>query len=427
MKLRLLVAVVVLIVLGAVAWGTIRFLRVSAPPSAATQLPITRVKRGRVVIAVTARGELQGGDSEMLIAPMTGVDSMPITFLRRPGELVKAGDVVVEFDTTQQEYNLREAQADLAEAQQEVIQAEATTKATDEEDRYQIASTASDVKLAELEVRRNPLLPAITARQNVLALDAARNRYRQALQDFTNKKATSQAAIAIQEAALNKAKVTVETNQRIIDSMTLKAKTSGYVNIQPNTFTNIVYWGQSMFPFQLGDIVRPGMAVAQIPDLNSWELSASVGELDRGHLAPGQKVSFTVVALPGQTFSGHVKDIGGTVGSPWDRHFECRIAVEHPVPELRPGMTCNLVITVETMNNATWLPSQALFDSDGRPFVYLKTRSGFMRHDVTLVRRSESQAVVTGVEEGDIVAMSNPDQQNKTETGRQGAMKALQQ
>ncbi len=427
MKLRLLIAAVVVLVLGAVAWGTMRFLRLSAPPSAATQLPVTRVKRGRVVIAVSARGELQGGNSEMLVAPMTGVDSMPITFLRRPGELVKAGDVVVEFDTTQQEYNLREAQADFAEAQQQVIQAEATAKATDEEDQFQVESTASDVKLAELEVRRNPLLPAITARQNDLALDAARNRYRQALQDFTNKKATAVASIAIQQAALNKAKVTVETNQRIIESMTLKAKTSGYVNIQPNTFTNMVYWGQSMYPFQLGDVVRAGMAVAQIPDFNSWEISATVGELDRGHLAQGQKVSFSVVALPGKMFSGHVKAIAGTVGSPWDRHFECRIAVEHPVPELRPGMTCNLVITVETMNNAIWLPSQALFDRDGHPFVYLKTRSGFMAQDVTLVRRSESQAVVTGVNEGETVAMSNPDQQNKTEPGRGSAMKALQQ
>ena len=276
-------------------------------------------------------------------------------------------------------------------------------------------------------MRRNPLLPTITARQNDLALDAARNRHRQAIQDFANKKATAQASIAIQDAALNKAKVTVDTNQRTIDSMTLKAKTSGYVNIQPNTFTNMMYWGQSMLAFQLGDVARPGAAVAQIPDFNSWELSANVGELDRGHLAQGQKVSFSVVALPGKSFSGHVKSIGGTVGSPWERHFECRITVEQPVPELRPGMTCNLVITIETIDNVIWLPSQALFDSDGRAFVYLKTANGFMPHDVTLVRRSESQAVVTGVNEGQIVAMSNPDQQNKAEPGRQNAMKALPQ
>ncbi len=85
------------------------------------------------MISVAARGELQGGNSEMLSAPMTGNDSLAITYLREPGGLVKAGDVVVQFDITTQEYNLREAQADLAEAGQQVIQAQATAESTNEE------------------------------------------------------------------------------------------------------------------------------------------------------------------------------------------------------------------------------------------------------------------------------------------------------
>jgi len=428
MKVRLFISAIILVVLGAAAWGTIRFLRFSAVGSPVTaEVPTTPVKRGRVTIAVSARGELQGGNSEMLVAPMTGVDTMPITQLRQAGDLVQSGDVVVQFDTTPQEYNLREAQADLAEAEQQVIGATATAKATDEESRYQALSTESDVKLAELECRRNPILATITARQNDLALEAARNRYKQALQDQQNKKTNALAAIAIQEAALHKAKVTVETNETIIASMTLKAKSSGYVNIQPNTFTNRMYWGAPLLPFQLGDIARPGMAIAQIPDLKTWEVSADVGELDRGHLSVGQPVSISVVALPGQSFDGHVKSIGGTTGSPWNRHFETRISLDKPAPDLRPGMTSNMLITVAKLNNVTWVPAQALFESDGRSFVYLKTGGAFVPHDVTLVRRSESQAVITGVAEGALVAMSNPQQQNKPASEKSDAMKALPQ
>jgi hypothetical protein len=182
-----------------------------------------------------------------------------------------------------------------------------------------------------------------------------------------------------------------------------------------------------LLPFQMGDNVNAGMAVAQIPDLKSWEVSANVGELDRGHLSIGQKVSVKVVALAGQQFSGHVKNIGGTSGTPWDRHFECRIALDEPSRDLRPGMTSNLVITVETLQNVTWLPSQALFESDGRTYVFQQTPKGFMPHDVTLVRRSESQAVIDGLPEGTVVAMSNPDQSNKPSAQQSGAMKALQQ
>ena len=424
MKIRIVMPVVVLAVLGAVAWGALRVVRVTASTTA-VELPSTKVKKGRVTLSVAARGELQGGNSEMLTAPMSGGGDMAITQLRDPGEVVNEGDVVVQFDTTQQEYNLREAEADLAEAEQQVIQAQASSDAIDEESAYTVLSTESDVRTAELEIRKNPLLPSIQARQNELALDAAKNRYRQALQDLKNKKATSVAGIAIQKAAENKAKVTAETARKIIDSMTLKAKTSGYVNVQQNSNQNMIYWGMQLPPFQLGDTARAGMAVAQIPDLKSWEVSASIGELDRGHLSIGQKVSVAVVALAGKSFPGHVKSIGGTTGSPWDRKFECRIALDQAGPELRPGMTSNMVITLEALDDVLWVPSQALFESDGRTFVYVQSPNGFMPHDVSLVRRSESQAVVTGVKEGDLVAMSNPDQQNKSAAGPQSAMKAL--
>jgi HlyD family secretion protein len=424
MKMRIAMPVVVLAVLGAIAWGALRLVKVTAS-TAAVELPSTRVKKGRVTITVAARGELQGGNSEMLTAPMSGGGDIAITQLRDPGEVVKQGDVVVQFDTTQQEYNLREAEADLAEAEQQVIQAQANSDAVDEESAYTVLQTESDVKLAEMEVRKNPLLPTIQARQNEIVLEAARNRQRQALQDIKNKKTTSAAGIAIQRAAENKAKVAAETARKTIDSMTLKAKTSGYVNIQQNSNQNMMYMGMQLPPFQLGDTARAGMAVAQIPDLKSWEVSASIGELDRGHLSIGQKVSVGVVALAGKSFPGRVKNIGGTTGSPWDRKFECRIALDQAGPELRPGMTSNMVITLEALDDVLWVPSQALFESDGRTFVYLQSPNGFMPHDVSLVRRSESQAVVTGVKEGDLVAMSNPDQQNKPAAGPQSAMKAL--
>jgi HlyD family secretion protein len=425
MKLRILGIAIALAVIGAGAWGTRRFIRV-ASATTPQEVPTTKVKKGRVVIAVAARGELQGGNSEMLVAPMTGNDTMAITYLREPGEMVQAGEEVVQFDITQQEYNLREAQADLAEAEQQVIQAQATAESTDIETQYTLEAARSTVTLAALDVRRNPLLPAIQARQNDIVLEQAKNRLHQSEQDIANKKATANAGTAIQQATLNKAKVTADTAQKVIDSMTLKAKTTGYVNVQANTFTNMIYTGMQLQPYQLGDTVRPGLAVAQIPDLKNWEVSAQIGELDRGHLSTGQQVTISVVALPGKEFAGHVKSIGGTAGTPWDRHFECRITLDKPAPELRPGETSNMIITVETLDNVFWIPSQALYESDSRKYVYLKTPKGFMPHDITLVRSSESQAVITGLNEGDLVAMSNPDQQNKPAEQSGGAMKALQ-
>jgi hypothetical protein len=71
------------------------------------------------------------------------------------------------------------------------------------------------------------------------------------------------------------------------------------------------------------------------------------------------------------------------------------------------------------------VPSQALFERDGRPFVYLRTPAGFAPRDVTLVKRTESQAVLTGLNEGDEVALANPAEQAKRAPASQGATKAI--
>jgi HlyD family secretion protein len=426
MKKKLLLLPAILVALALIGWGSLRLTQAVASSSPAVSLPVTLVKRGDVTITVSARGEMQGGNSDMLNAPMIAGADLTITSLRTPGELVSEGDVVVEFDTTEQEFKLKEAEADLAEAEQQVEQAKADAQAKEEENRYALIQAKSDVVIAELETRRNPIMAAIVARQHTLALEAARDKLRQLEQDLASRQATTQAGVAIQEAARTKATVAAATARRNIDSMILKAHASGYVNIQQNQSGNFMFWGMKLPIFQVGDNVRSGMAVAQIPDLKNWEVVAKIGELDRGHLAPGQKVSIAVVALAGKLFSGHVKEMGGTTGPPWDRHFDCKIALEEGSPELRPGMSTRIVITTGLIQNALWVPSQALFESDGRSFVYKQEAAGFVPHDVKLVERSESQVVLAGLNEGQIVALANPDQMMKKPPAASGAMKALQ-
>ena len=416
----------ILLVLAAFGgWAALRFYDPAGSSASATELPTTIVKRGDVSFTVYAKGELQGGNTEVLSAPMIGGQALAITSLRESGELVKEGDTVVQFDTTEQEFKLREAEADLAEADQQVIQAQAESAAKEEEARYALLQARADLLLAELDTRRNELLPRIVARQNDLAMEAARDKVRQLEKDLNDRIATARAGIAIQEAGRQKARVAADTARRNIESMTLRAKTAGYVARGQNQEGNF-RWGTYLPPLQVGDIVRAGMAVAQIPDLKNWETTARIGELDRAHLAVGQPSEIMVVALPGRTFHGKIKNIGGTTGPPWDRYFECRIAIDDPSVELRPGMSARLRLTTEVKRGVLWLPSQALFEADVRKFVYAQGPTGFTPHDVKLVRRSESQVVIEGLPEGQVVALANPDQMKKRSSGRTGgALQAI--
>jgi HlyD family secretion protein len=388
-------------------------------------VPVAKVKRGDVTLAVVATAQLQGGNPENLTAPMAGGGEIRIKSLRGPGEVVKAGDIVVEFDTTEQEFRLKEAESDVAEADQQVAKAKADREAQQEENQYQLMKAKFDVRQAELEVRKNPLFSSITARQNELALAAARDRLAQLEHDLANRSASNEAAIAIQEAARKKAQAQAETARRTIEQMTVKAKGDGYVSVRQNTSGNFFMRGMTFPLFRVGDRVNSGMAVAEIPDLKNWELDASIGELDRGRIAAGQKVDVTVVALPFRAYAAKIKNVGGTMGPPWDRRFQCRMTLENPSPELRPGMNARVTITTEVMRNVLWVPGQAVFESDGRAFVYVASGASFSPRDIKLVRRSESQAVITGLNEGQSVALASPDQETKKNASGSGALKAI--
>jgi len=379
-------------------------------PDASAVTPSTKVRRGEVTFTVNANGTLQGGNSKMVVAPMTGNQTPVITELAESGELVKKDDIVLRFDPTDETYKMREADADLQEAEQQVVQAQAEEAAKEEELNYDLIKARGDLRDAELEARRNPLLAAIVARQNDLALEGARDKLAKLEQDYPSRKASAKASIAIQTSARDKAKMQTDTAKRNIEMMNVKAPASGYFNIERNTNQNMIYSGMVLPLFQVGDQARPGMAVAQIPDLEHWEASAQIAEADRGHLSVGQPAEIRVIALPGKVFKGHIKDLGGTTGSPWERRFECKLGLDNPSPELRPGMSARVVITMETIKNALWLPAQALFESDGRTFVYVKSGRGYTARDVKLVRRSESKVVLTGVKEGDEVSLASPDE-----------------
>ncbi len=423
----LMVALLVLVPVGVAGWLGWRALPSLAAPSGST-LPFTAVKRGDVGFTISSKGELQGGQSKMLSAPMTGSREIILTSLRKPGESVETGEVVATFDTTEEAFKLREAEADLSEAEQQVVQAKMESEARDVELQYELIKARGDLRVAELETRRNPLVAAIVAKQNLMAMEGARERREKLERDYPQRKAAAAASIAIQEAAVKKATVQSETARRNIDMMTLKAPTAGYVSVERNTNTNF-YFGGMQFPlFQPGDTVRAGMGVAQIPDLRSFEITARVNEQDRGHLAVGQPADIRILALPSVKFQGKILNLGGTTGPPWDRRVEIKVAVDNPTADLRPGMSARMVIHTDALKGVLWIPAQALFESDNRSFVYLKQADGWVPHDVKLVKRSESRVVLTGVKEGDLIALANPDQTREAagkSDSKGGAMKAL--
>jgi hypothetical protein len=91
---------------------------------------------------------------------------------------------------------------------------------------------------------------------------------------------------------------------------------------------------------------------------------------------------------------------------------------------LRPGLLADAEVIVLQIPDTLYVPFQAVFDSGGSPVVYVQSGSRFEVRKVELGQRSESQvAVVSGIEEGELVALEPPEgrpdkSQKKSDTPR---------
>ena len=388
-------------------------------------VPTTAVRRAHVNIEVTARGELQGGGARALIVPRAGTAELPITFLRDTGDLVEQDDVVAEFDPSGQQYDLIQAEADLEEAKQQLVKAQADAFVALEKARLDVTTTQADLEISRLDQLENQFLGKIQQRRNQIAMEQATNKHEQAVRDLAHREATKDTGTGGQKAAVQEAQAKADTARKTMASLTLRAPTAGYVQLAENTNGLTVIFGGMQIPtFQLGDAARPGQTVARIPDMSAWEVSAQIPETDRAYLAVGQPAIISPKAMPGRSFKGRISVLGGSAGSAWNRTFNCRIALDEADAGLRPGMSVDVIIRVETLENVLWLPAQAVFEREGRWFVYRQSAEGYLTHPVSLERRTESQAVVSGIDEGVTVALAQPGQ--RTRTGRSnGALGAL--
>ena len=70
--------------------------------------------------------------------------------------------------------------------------------------------------------------------------------------------------------------------------------------------------------------------------------------------------------MPGRPLAGHVKEVGGTSGQPWNRHFECRLALDEAAAELRPGMSANIVVTTDQMKGVLSCPRRRCLKTTAR-------------------------------------------------------------
>jgi len=374
-------------------------------------VPTTRVQRGRVQVTVYTVGELRGTRSVQLAVPPMG-GQLQIVKLADTGDALKAGDVVVEFDASEQEFNLEQARFDLALAEQDVVKADAQAAVQTAEDEVALLHARYDVRRADLDVQSNELVSAIKAQQNVIVLDEARQRLAQLEADVKIHRETSRASGAGLNEKRIKAQLSVQVAERNIESLRVRAPFDGFVTVR----TNFNAFGGIGFPgvmpdFRVGDATFAGQPIADLIDASKIEVAAKLQEQDRANVAPGQQVEVAVDAAPDATLRGTVRTVSGVASrglfDAGTRQFDIAFDVAGN-PGVRPGVTAAIAISGQAFDNVLYVPRTAVFDVAGRPTVYVRGGASFDAHEVRVRAWTDSVAIVENIEPSAEVALVDP-------------------
>ena len=413
MSRRILLPLVAIAIVGAAAAAA---MAVPGLPARRDPVPTARVTKGPLKLTVNSIGELRAGRTVTMVTPPVG-GMLRIVTLLQTGVPVKANEVVVEFDPADQQYALEQAKSELAEAEQEIVKMKADAAVQGAQDEVALLTARFDVRRGELDTAANEFIGALEAQKNMLSLEEARRRLAQLLEDVKSRAATNQASLAVSLEKRNKAQLAMQRAQQVIDSLVIRAPFDGVVSVKENRDASggMIFWGMVLPEYRAGDQIWPGRPVADVIESGRMEVRAKIDESDRPNLVDGQNAIVEVDALPGEKFNAKIGQLSGLANranffesASVTRLFDVSLQFESPDPRLKAGGSVRVTLDGKEMPNALHVPRQAVFDKNGKNYVFVRTGDRFEQRDVKVEQRTESRVVISGLSEGTEIALVDP-------------------
>lgn len=334
--------------------AVIATLIINARP-AGTDGPVTdMVTEGTFTTTVEAKGQLKP-ISASVVSP--SVDGTVGSINVQAGQTVNEGDVLMTIKNDELDRNVAEAQRAVAAAQEDLSNA-------------QKALAASQAAPA----MGNDTDAASGATTDTSAVSSAQRNL-----------ASAQATLEQANAKAAERTVTAPSSGSIVE---LNAKVGA-------TVTGGVVMGE-------GD-TSGGKQCMQIADLSKMKVTVQVGEKDITKIAVGQSANVTYPAFPDIVSQGTVTAIASVANSDSSYGsgsvtFNVDILIEAPDARLKPGMTAEVSVVTEQLDDVVMVPTMALMTEDGENYyVNLATDSEgkeTRRVKVTVVTQNDNEAVI---------------------------------
>lgn len=314
-------------------------------------------------ITVTASGVVASSEALRFGPPPSQNWRITITKLAREGTRVKKGDVLAEFDGAATDDRKKDKEAELARKQSELASLVETQAREIEEDKVRLAEAESEAEKAARKAAVDPRVYAgLEYRKLVEERRAAEERYRREQSRMSLVERVRQSKVAELEADIRRLESEVSGARAELESFTIRSPRDGLV---------IVGTDQEGQKLDVNDAVNPGMTVVEVIDDTSLVIETEIPEFAAARLQVGQPATVALDVAGGGELDGTVAEVSSIVRrqSRFSQAMVRDVAIRlgETVPDLRPGMSTQVTLVVDTVTNAIAVPEQALRYRDGQP------------------------------------------------------------
>ncbi len=397
----------------AVIVSLVGFAAYRATRKTTVEVPVARVRRGEFVVSVIVRGEVKSSNPVVLTAPQ--VPDLQIVRLARDGQRVRKGDVVVEFDSAAQEQALLQQTTTLRTIESQIVQLLAQHKIVDEQDEMNLMTAQYNLERAKLDASKAEVISAIEGAKYRIDVGIYEGELNQVKTIIRSHDVAQEADLQRLQRQREKAIRDLERIKSYLSQMVIRAPIDGYVHLLPN-FRASGSFGSRPPAFKEGDTAWTGAAIAEIPDLSKMHVEINLDEVDRGRVQVGMPVRVRVDAIPDREFPAQLDWISpvataqtGTSAGATEKTFLARATLSKLDERLRPGMSASAEIIIRKLSNVLIIPARASFLREGTPAVYVQQGEQFRLRFIKVGERNDRELVVlSGLSEGEIVALENP-------------------
>lgn len=273
---------------------------------------------------------------------ITGQSSrLTLTRLAPSGAVVKEGDVLAEFDRTEQLDKARETQAKYDDFVHQVDQKKAENRANSETRALEMQQALADLAKAEIQLRKGPVLAEIDRLKSEVEMEDAQAHVASLKKSHRAHEIADAAALRILELKREREKVNLDRALQNAEKLVVTARLAGMVALE-NTWRS-----GTMGPAQEGDQMYPGQPLLRIFDPSEMEVHTQVGEPDGAVLVPGARALVRLDAYPDLVFEARLFSASpvatSALGSPIKR-FAARFRLQKSDPHLLPDLSAAVII-----------------------------------------------------------------------------------